>query len=181
MNPNHSLSRTLLAGALLAWATVFSSMTLAQPMGAHTGTHGGGHGHEGRGPMSGGPGGVQMLSERALDRVNATPEQRAQIRQIMQTARNDLKAQREAGRGLREESLKLFAQPAVDARAAETLRQQMSAQHDQASKRMLQAMLDASRVLTPEQRKQLADGMKQRRDMMERHQRERRAADTPKS
>jgi Spy/CpxP family protein refolding chaperone len=36
-------------------------------------------------------------------------------------------------------------------------------------------------VLTPEQRGKLAEGMKQRRDMMERHHRERRALDTPKS
>ena len=50
----------------------------------------------------------------------------------------------------------------------------MMAQHDQASKRMLQAMLDISRVLTPEQRQQLAAKMKQRHEMMERHMKERR-------
>jgi Spy/CpxP family protein refolding chaperone len=38
---------------------------------------------------------------------------------------------------------------------------------------MLQAMLDVSRVLTPEQRKQLAERMQQRRTMMERHRGER--------
>ena len=36
-------------------------------------------------------------------------------------------------------------------------RQQMLQLHDQASKRMTQAMVDVSRVLTPEQRKQIAD------------------------
>ena len=36
------------------------------------------------------------------------------------------------------------------------------------------------RVLTPEQRKQMADYMTQRRDMMQRHQRERQAIDAPK-
>ena len=50
----------------------------------------------------------------------------------------------------------------------------MLSRHDQASKRMMQAMLDVSRVLTPEQRQQLAQQMKQRRDLMERHMRERR-------
>ena len=70
----------------------------------------------------------------------------------------------------------LFAQPTVDARAAETLRQQMLAQHDQVSKRALQAMLDVSRVLTAEQRKALADRMAQRKAMMERHRAEREAA-----
>jgi hypothetical protein len=51
----------------------------------------------------------------------------------------------------------------------------------QASKRRLQAMVDAAKVLTPEQRKQLAERMSQRGDMMERHHRERRALEAPKS
>ncbi|HZF79623.1 MAG TPA: Spy/CpxP family protein refolding chaperone, partial [Rubrivivax sp.] len=113
--------------------------------------------------------------ERVLDSINATPEQRAQIRQITLAAISDLKSQREAGRALREQSLTLFAQPTVDARAAETLRQQMVARHDQASKRALQAMLDVSRVLTPEQRKALADRMAQRKALVERHRAEREA------
>jgi protein CpxP len=57
------------------------------------------------------------------------------------------------------------------------LRQKMLAQHDQTSKRISQAMLDASRVLTPEQRQQLVERMKSRRDLMERHHRERRQLD----
>jgi protein CpxP len=44
----------------------------------------------------------------------------------------------------------------------------MLAQHDQASKRMMQAMLDGSRVLTPEQRAKMADMAGQRRAMMDR-------------
>ena len=44
---------------------------------------------------------------------------------------------------------------------------------------MMQAMLEVSRVLTPEQRAQLAERMKQRREMMERHRRERRALEQP--
>jgi protein CpxP len=79
-------------------------------------------------------------------------EQRAQIKQIIDAARTDLKAQRDAGRGLHEQGC--AAVPAAHRGCAcrGTLRQQMLAQHDQASKRMMQAMLDVSRVLTPEQR-----------------------------
>ena len=62
--------------------------------------------------------------------------------------------------------------PNVDAGAAEALRQQMLAQHDQASKRVLQAMLDVSKVLTPEQRAQLGERMKRRAAMM--HERKQR-------
>jgi periplasmic protein CpxP/Spy len=112
-------------------------------------------------------------AERMLDAVNATPEQRAQVKQIVQAARTDMSAQRESGRKLHEQSQALFAQPTVDARAVETLRQQMLAQHDLASKRLTQVMLDVSRVLTPEQRKTLSDRMTQRRAMVERHRAER--------
>lgn len=153
----------------LALCAGLAGQAAAQPHGA--GHRGPGHGH---GQMMG-------MSERMLDRVNATPEQRTQIRQIMDAARADMQAQRQAQQGLRDQAMQLFAQPNVDARAAEALRQQMLAQHDQRSKRMMQAMVDASRVLTPEQRKQMAEAMKKRRDMHERHQRERRAMDAPKS
>jgi Spy/CpxP family protein refolding chaperone len=125
-----------------------------------------------------GPGGARHV-ERMLDAVKATPEQRTQVQQILQAARTDLQAQHEAGRKLRDQGQALFAQPAVDARAAEALRQQMLAQHDQATQRMMQAMLDVSRVLSPEQRKTLADSMARRRTLMERHQQERQPLDRP--
>jgi Spy/CpxP family protein refolding chaperone len=130
------------------------------------------------GPHGGGPGGGMLMGhprmlERALDSVNATADQKAQIKAIATAAQADLRALRQQGRSLREQGMALLTAPNVDARAAEALRQQMLAQHDQASKRMLQAMLDTARVLTPEQRQQLAKKMADRRAMMERHRSER--------
>lgn len=104
--------------------------------------------------------------DRMLDGLNATDAQRAQIKQIAQSAAADLKAQREQGRALRERAMQIFAAPNVDAAAAESVRQQMVQQHDQASRRTLQAMLEASKVLTPEQRTKLGERMKQRADAM---------------
>jgi Spy/CpxP family protein refolding chaperone len=46
---------------------------------------------------------------------------------------------------------------------------------------MTQAMLDASRVLTPQQRQMLAERIARRQEMLERHRQERRALDGPKS
>jgi protein CpxP len=144
-------------------------------MGHHgMGHHGGPRGGEG---MMG-PG--MMLSPRMLDAVKATPEQRAQIQQIMGAAKRDLATQRDARRALRDEAQRVFTQPNVDATAAEALRQKMLAQHDQASRRHLQAMVEASRVLTPDQRKQMADLARRRGEMMERHRRERESL-APKS
>lgn len=138
-------------------------------------------GHDGRG-MRGGAGMMGMpmqgrMVEHMLDSVNASADQRAQVKQITERAAADMKAQHESGRALREQGRKLFTQPLVDANAAEALRQQMLQQHDQASRRMMQTMLDVSRVLTPEQRKALADRMAQRRDMMQRHMQERQSMD----
>ena len=161
--------RLLVATAAVALAGGLSQTAWAAP-------------HDGPG-MHGGPGmgmmGHGRHMDRMLDSVNATPEQRTQIKQILQTAHADGAAQREAGRKLHQQSQALFAQPNVDARAVEALRQQMLAQHDQASKRMTQVMLDVSRVLTPEQRKTLADRMAQRRAMMERHRSERESVERP--
>ena len=156
--------RVLLATVAVAAAAALSQTAWALP---------GGHG----GPGGGGMGMGMMMdarhAERLLDSVNASPDQRSQIKALVDAARADLRAQREAGRKLHEQVQALWAQPTVDARAAEALRQQMLAHHDQASKRMTQLMLDVSRVLTPEQRKQIAERLQQRRAMMERHRGER--------
>jgi Spy/CpxP family protein refolding chaperone len=156
-------------------ATMAVAMAAALSQTAWAGPHGGHDMHGGMGMMGGGP----RMAERMLDSVNATAEQRAQVKQILQAAQADMQAQREAGRKLREQGQALFAQPTVDARAAEALRLQMLAQHDQASKRKMQVMLEVSRVLTPEQRKTLADRMAKRRSMMERHHSERQALERP--
>lgn len=135
---------------------------------------GGGHGMM----MFGGP--PEHMGRRidhVLDGLNATDAQRTQIKQIAMAAAADLRAQREAGKGLREKSLQIFAAPNVDAAAAESVRAQMQAQHEQASRRTLQAMLDVSKVLTPEQRARLGERMKERgammKERMDRMQRER--------
>ena len=165
-------TRLFASGVVVALSGAFAVGAFAMPDGPM-----GGHGHH---MGAGGPMGGPMMS-RMLDSVNATDTQRAQIKQIWKTAFDELKKQRESGQALREQALQLFTQPTVDANAAESLRQQMLAQHDQASKRMTQAMVEAANVLTPEQRTQLGEKMKQRRDMMEKHRKEREALDPPKS
>lgn len=162
--------RLMALTVLLAIGATAAQTASAQPHGMR-GEHRGGHGGD---EMA--VGSPRMLN-RMLDVVQASADQRAQIKQITDAARADMKAQHDSGRQLREDAAALFAQPTVDARAAEALRQQMLARHDQASKRQLQMMLDISRVLTPEQRKTLADKLAQRRSMMERHRAERSAAE----
>ena len=180
--------RLMLATLVLAVAGgVAQTAVAAPPEGAPAGMGPGQHGmHPGMHPgvrpgMQGerhfGPemagGGARFLG-RMLDLAKATPEQRSQIHQIMLAARQDLRAQHEAGRKLRDQQHALLTQPNVDAAAVEVLRQQMLAQHDQASKRMTQALVEASRVLSPEQRKLIGE----HRAMLERHRAERQALES---
>ncbi len=116
-------------------------------------------------------GGPEMMMagrmEHLLDMVDASDAQRAQVKQIMDAAKQDLSAQRADGRSLHEQRMSLFTAPNIDAAAIEALRQQMSAQHELVSKRMSQAMVDAARVLTPEQRAKLAQRMKKMQSRMQ--------------
>jgi Spy/CpxP family protein refolding chaperone len=106
------------------------------------------------------------MQGRLLKEAGVTDAQRAQLKQIFEAAQNDLKGQRETGRQLHERMEALFTAPTVDANAVEQLRQQIAAQHEVASKRLTLAMIDASRVLTPEQRTKIAELKKQQREKM---------------
>ena len=114
----------------------------------------GGH-HGGPAEMAGGLFGGHI--EHVLDIVNATDSQRSQIEAIFKAARQDLAGQHEAGRKLHEQLATLYTATNIDAAAIESVRAQISAQHEVASKRLSQAGIDAARVLTPEQRAKIAE------------------------
>jgi Spy/CpxP family protein refolding chaperone len=152
----------VITGVVVAVAGTAGISAWAQPARA---MHGGG----GPGMFMGDPAMMSHGLDRLLDSVNATDAQRSQIKQIAAAAANDLKAQREQGHALRDQGRQLFMAPVVDARAVETVRQQTQALHDQTSKRITQAMLDISTVLTPEQRVKIGERIKQREDKMRAH------------
>ena len=159
----------LVAGLVLA-----ISATVALSAWAQRGPEGHGHGGPmgGAGLFMGSPEHMGHAVDHMLDGLNANDAQRVQIKQIVQQAAADLKGQHDATRALRERGAQIFTAPTVDANAAEAVRQQMIQQHDATSRRMLQAMLDISRVLTPEQRAKIGEHMKARAaKMQERAQR----------
>jgi Spy/CpxP family protein refolding chaperone len=154
--------RWVLLASVVAVSSAAALSAWAQPMPGGM-MMGGGGGPRG---MMGSPEHMGRMLDHMLDGLNATDAQRNQIKQIAQAAAADMKAQHDAGQALRDKSLQIFSAPTVDAAAAESVRAQMVAQHDLASRRMLQAMLDASKVLTPEQRAKLGERMKQRQAQM---------------
>jgi Spy/CpxP family protein refolding chaperone len=95
------------------------------------------------------------LTDKTLQAIGATADQRAKILSIQNQARVDLQAQHQASGNARLEMAQALAAPTVDPSAAEAARQKMLAQMDVASQRMLQARLMIAAVLTPDQRQQL--------------------------
>jgi periplasmic protein CpxP/Spy len=137
---------------------------------AMAGEHHGAHDRHHRGRGHGGDemnfGGRRL--EHALRSVNATPEQKIKVRDIFAKAMSESRAEHGAGRGMRDKWQALLGAPTVDRNAIEAMRADQSAQRDKASKRMSTAFADALEVLSPEQRKQLADRMQQRGQRFER-------------
>lgn len=158
---------------LMQWMTagVLFVTAAGAAVSAHAQGHGrgmeGGGGAPGTTMFGGPPEHVARAVDHLLDGLVATDAQRGQIKQIAQAAAVDLKVQHEAGRSLRDKGMQIFTAPVIDAAAAESVRQQLLAQHDQASKRTLQAMLDIGKVLTPEQRAKLGERIKQRQLAMQ--------------
>lgn len=150
--------RFVALGLVVSAAGAFGIVNLAS---AHSGQEGPPPRHMGGMgglPIMGGP-----MMEHLLDQVQATPAQREQLKQIAQSAQADLRAGAESGRADRDRLAELFAQPVVDESAVESLRRKMLQRHDQQSKRTQQAMMDAAKVLTVEQRQALVAQMKQQR------------------
>lgn len=156
--------------ALSAWAQPAGGPQDGPPdaprHGMHHGPRGGGFGAGSHGLFLAPPEHADRAVDRFLKGVDASDAQRAQIKQIVRAAAADLKPIHDAMRSLRSQGQELFAAPVVDARAVEANRVQRLQQHDQASKRISQALLDISAVLTPEQRARLAAQAKQRQERM---------------
>ena len=161
LSPQRALGALLVGGALV-FAGGQLSQAIAQPGAHHGAHHGAQHGaHHAPGLPFAGRG-----FERVLDEVKATDAQRQQIKQITDQARTDLQALHQQGRDAHQQGMAIWTSPKLDAADAEKHRQQMLAHHDQVSKRMMQAMLDVGKVLSPEQRAQAAQILKQRHDRM---------------
>ncbi len=137
---------------------------------AHGGGFGGGFGPGGRHMDRGGQTDPDAMKRRIdasvrwmLADVNATDAQREKIAAIVEATRKEMAPLREKHREARRAVMDLLAKPTVDRAAIEAIRAQEIQSADAMSRRFVQSLADVAEVLTPEQRAQLAEKMKQRR------------------
>jgi periplasmic protein CpxP/Spy len=98
----------------------------------------------------------RMVRHLAIE-VDATAEQQERLRGIVRSAVRDLLPLREKAMNSRQRGRELLMQTTIDRSAIETLRAEQMALADQATRRFSQALADAASVLSPEQRRKLAE------------------------
>jgi Spy/CpxP family protein refolding chaperone len=102
---------------------------------------------------------VQWRVNRVLSRVDASPEQKGKVSVIAKSAVTDLSALGIAPWETRSKFLTLFRADRIEPEAFESLRAEQTAKWDAASKLIVQALVEAAQVLTPEQRRELTERM----------------------
>lgn len=100
---------------------------------------------------------VDWMTKHVARDVDATADQQTKLADIAKAAAKDMLPMRDKVQAARKEVRDLLTQPAVDRTAIEKLRVDQVANMDALSKRLSQAIGDAAEVLTPEQRKKLAE------------------------
>lgn len=156
----------------LAIAAVIGSMAAGVGLTAfaHGGGPFGGGGHRGWHMGPGGQTDPEAMKRRVdasvrwmLADINATEAQQQRIAGIVEATMKEMAPLREKHREARRSVMELLAKPTVDRAAIESIRAQEIQSADAMSKRFVQSLTEVAEVLTPEQRAQLAEKMKQRR------------------
>ena len=106
--------------------------------------------------------GMERMMEKMLDRVHATPEQRARIRAFQKNAWEHNRPLMEQMRSLRQQSMQLLSASTIDFGALENLRSKQMAIANQLSRQMTQTQYEIAQVLTPAQRQQAYTMMQER-------------------
>jgi len=94
--------------------------------------------------------------------IDATDEQKQKLEPIVKQAAKDLLPLRDKARAARKQAVELLTADTIDRNAIEALRAEHLQLAEQASKRLTQALSDVAEVLTPAQRKQIAERIERR-------------------
>ena len=154
--------RKWLAIAGLLGVVGASGVVAAQTYGPHGGFGPGMMMRHG-GPMTMDPATMADMADRGIRHmaieVDATPEQTDKLRAIARDLVKDLAPLRTARQEAATRARALLTQDTIDKAAIETFRAEQIARMDAASRRVTKALGDAAEILTPEQRRKLADRM----------------------
>jgi len=169
-----------LAGAALLVGGAFAVQAVAQSeryeqFGMNAGHMGGWHRGD-RKPLS------EMSQEEIADRIermvrhmaieiDATDEQEARIVGLMTGLAGDIKPMAERMQATKGELSGLLSATTIDRDALERLRSARLAEADRISKTLVGTIADVAETLTPEQRAKIAEMIRERREMFERHRR----------
>jgi protein CpxP len=105
---------------------------------------------------------VDRVINRFARRVDATPEQKAKLSAIGRSAARDIVPLHTKLHAARTEAMGILAAPTIDRAAIERLRADQMQTAEAVSRRVSQALGEAAEVLTPEQRKKIAERMQRR-------------------
>jgi periplasmic protein CpxP/Spy len=100
---------------------------------------------------------IDRMTKHMAIELDATAEQQAKLATIAKAAVADLRPLQEKARAARAQAVTLLTAPTIDRSAIERLRAENIGLAETASKRIVQALADAAEVLSPEQRRKVAD------------------------
>lgn len=147
-----SFWKELAAGALLT-ALVFGLAFAAAPPSAFGGFR---HGDWGSDPERARKH-AEFMTGYVLSEVDASPEQTERVTAIVVDFVQDLQGLKEEHRARHAELLAALSQPEISRAALESLRAEELATLDGVSQRLVDAVVNAAAVLTPEQRTRLVE------------------------
>jgi periplasmic protein CpxP/Spy len=102
---------------------------------------------------------IDRITKHMAIELDATTDQQVKIANIAKAAVADLRPLHEKAHATRAEAITLLTAPTIDRSAIERLRAEKIGLAETASKRIAQVLADAAEVLSPEQRRKVADWM----------------------
>ena len=112
---------------------------------------------------------IDRMVRHLATKLDATADQQEKLAVIAKAAMRDLAPLHAKKREIRQRGIALLAAPQVDRAALEQVRAEQIALTDMLSKRLTQALADASEVLTPPQRQKLAEHLQKFGERFHRH------------
>ncbi len=106
---------------------------------------------------------IDRMTKHMAIELDATTDQQVKIANIAKAAVADLRPLHEKAHATRAQAITLLTAPTIDRSAIERLRAEQIGLAETASKRIAQALADVAEVLSPEQRRKVADWMASRR------------------